>query len=113
MRDLNEVRALGFHYFARYAVVSHANFGIVDVNGPVTLDGCTVNPGDVIHGDVNGVVVVPAATLERLPAVVQNIRDAEGKSIAFIKGPDFTLDAFRQRSGYSFPITRPPSTSTA
>ena len=56
----DEVKAIGLRYFARYAVVAHANFFIQDVGVPVTLDGQRIEPGDILHGDSNGIVGVPA-----------------------------------------------------
>src|SRR5215211_6534309 len=54
LRDVHEVRALGFAYFARYVVVSHGNFDIVDIGTPIVLDGQEVSTGDILHGDANG-----------------------------------------------------------
>ncbi len=34
----------------------------LDVNGPVMIDGMRVRPGDIIHADVNGALVVPRAS---------------------------------------------------
>ena len=60
LRDVNEVQALGgFQYFCPGFVVSHGNPVICDVNVPVTLAGLAVQPGDLLHGDVNGVLVIP------------------------------------------------------
>jgi len=79
LRDVDEVRALGFHYFMRYPVVSHGNFEI---------------------GDRNGIVVVPDAVLAGLPDAVATIQEKEQRSMEFIRGGAFTLEAFKTRSGY-------------
>jgi regulator of RNase E activity RraA len=100
VRDLPEVRGLGLHYFAPYAVVSHGNFQIVDVGLSVTLDGQVVHPGDLLHGDANGIVIVPPQVLDGLPAAVDNIREREKRTIDYIKGPEFTLDGLKQVTGY-------------
>lgn len=100
VRDLNEVHGMGMHYFAPFAVVSHGNFGIVDVNIPVTLDGQVVKPGDLLHGDVNGVVIVPPELVGPLPAQVEKIRQGEAKNIAFIRGKDWSLDEYMRMQGY-------------
>ena len=71
LRDVHEVRRLGFGYFARYVVVSHGNFGVVDVGEPVTLDGQEVRTGDILHGDANGIVIVPRQVLDGLPEAVR------------------------------------------
>jgi len=100
LRDVDEVRAIGFHYFMRYPVVSHANFEIVSVGEPVVLDGERIHTGDLLHGDRNGIVVIPDAVLEGLPAAVQTVRDKEGAQLEFMRGNDFSLAALKQRSGY-------------
>jgi regulator of RNase E activity RraA len=92
IRDLDEVHALGLHYFAPYAVVSHGNFEIVDVGQPVTIDGQVIRPGDLLHGDANGIVVVPPDLAADLPKAIDSIRQTEAERIGYIKGPDFNLD---------------------
>jgi 4-hydroxy-4-methyl-2-oxoglutarate aldolase len=100
LRDVHEVRRLGFAYFARYVVVSHGNFGVVDVGGPVTLDGQEVKTGDILHGDANGNVIVPREVLDGLPEAVQEVRTRERATMDFINSPEFTVGAARKRAGY-------------
>lgn len=100
VRDLAEVRALGFHYFAPFPVVSHANFGIVDVGVPITLDGEPINTGDILHGDANGIVIIPSEVLEGLPEAVAGVREREAATMAFLRSPEFTLAEMKRRSGY-------------
>jgi regulator of RNase E activity RraA len=100
LRDLPEVRARGFHYFHRYPVVSHANFELSKVGDPVHLDGEVVHTGDILHGDVNGVVVVPWASLEGLRDEVAAVQKAERRDMDFIDGPDFTLEGYKEIRGY-------------
>jgi 4-hydroxy-4-methyl-2-oxoglutarate aldolase len=99
-RDLNEVRALGMHYYAAYAVVSHANFSVVDVGVPVIIDGQRVETGDLLHGDANGIVIVPPSVLDELPRVVQEVRDSELRRMNFIKSDAFTLEAIKSGREY-------------
>ena len=99
VRDLDEVRALGFRYFAPYAVVSHGNFSIVDVGVPVVLDGQAIQTGDILHGDVNGVVIVPPETLDGLPEAVGRVRSRERQMMDYVTGPDFSVVGARQVSG--------------
>jgi 4-hydroxy-4-methyl-2-oxoglutarate aldolase len=99
-RDVNEVRALGMHYFAAYHVVSHGNFSVLDVGVPVDLDGQRIETGDILHGDVNGIVVVPAAVLDGLADTVAQIRDRERRVMEFIRGQAFTLEGVKAGRGY-------------
>jgi regulator of RNase E activity RraA len=100
VRDLDEVRALGLHYFSPFAVVSHGNFEIVDVGGRITLDGQEIRTGDLFHGDANGIVVIPTELIDRLPAEVDKIRARERGFIEHINSPDFTLDSYKGMVGY-------------
>lgn len=100
VRDVHEVRALGFAYFSRYVVVSHANFDIVDIGKPITLDGQEVKTGDILHGDANGVVIVPREVLAGLADAVQEVRTRERATMDFITSPEYTLAAARKRAGY-------------
>src|SRR5688572_19212463 len=56
LRDVREVAALGgFQFFCAGLVVSHGNPICVSVNDEVTISGMSVRPGDLLHGDVNGI----------------------------------------------------------
>jgi 4-hydroxy-4-methyl-2-oxoglutarate aldolase len=97
VRDLSAVRKLNFHYFARGAVSSHANFRIVRTNVPVEVFGMTVHPGDLLHGDENGVIRVPPQKREALPQMVEQILAAERKILTAAREPGFTASVLRNR----------------
>jgi regulator of RNase E activity RraA len=60
LRDVREVQALGgFQYFCAGLVVSHGNPICVSVGDEVTISGMRVSPGDLLHGDANGIVLIP------------------------------------------------------
>lgn len=99
-RDLDEVRALGMHYFAPYAVVSHGNFAIQDVGQPVSIGAQPVETGDILHGDANGIVIVPPDVLDELPTKVEEIRARERRSMDYIKSESFNLADFKSGRGY-------------
>jgi 4-hydroxy-4-methyl-2-oxoglutarate aldolase len=97
VRDISEVRALGFRYFARGAVASHANFRIVRVGIPIQILGVTVQPGEILHGDENGVLLVPREKVEKLPEAVENIRARERRLMDFVRGAEFSLEKLHGR----------------
>ena len=72
VRDLPAIQALGdFPVFARGVTpIGPLHRGPGEVNYPISAGGIVVNPGDLIVGDLNGVVVVPrgdaATILQRL-----------------------------------------------
>ena len=97
LRDVVEVRALGgFQYFCPGFVVSHGNPIICEVNIAVTLEGMAVKPGDLLHGDVNGVLVVPDAVADRVAAEAERVRADEREVLEFVRAPGLTVEKLRQ-----------------
>ena len=75
-RDSNEIRRLGFPVFSRgsYAQDQRDRGSVIDFRCDVTLsNGTRIAPGDLIVGDIDGVVVVPKNSVEAI------IREALGK----------------------------------
>lgn len=72
VRDADESRLLGYPVYARHKTpratpMSSANKeGPIQINVPVVCGGVVVNPGDLIVGDENGIVVVPYGELEQV-----------------------------------------------
>jgi 4-hydroxy-4-methyl-2-oxoglutarate aldolase len=97
VRDVPEVRALRFQYFARGTVASHAYFHIVRVGVPIQVRGFSISPYDLLHGDENGLIVVPKEGLEKLPAAVEAVRARERALLEFVRGPGFTFEGLRER----------------
>ena len=96
VRDIPEVRALRFHYFARGAVASHAYFHIVRVGVAIQVQGLVISPGDLLHGDENGLIVVPKEALDKLLAAVEAVRSKERALMEFVRGPAFTFEGLRE-----------------
>lgn len=97
VRDIPEVRAIGMHYFARGKVASHARFRIVRSNVSIQVLGVPVRPGQIIHGDENGLLVVPQVGIEEIEAAVDQVRTGERKLMEYVRGPEFTLEGLRGR----------------
>jgi regulator of RNase E activity RraA len=95
VRDIPEVRAMGFHYFARGTVASHGHFRIVRSGTPVQIHGLVVRPGDVLHGDENGLISVPAVDVTALEAAVGKVRAKEKRLMDYVRGADFTLEGVK------------------
>jgi len=97
VRDVPEVRALRFHYFARGKVVSHSNFKIVRVGVPVQILGLEIKSGDLLHGDENGLLKIPQLALQGLEAAVERVRARERRLMDFMRGPDFSVEKLKGR----------------
>ena len=97
VRDLAEVRALRFHYFARGAVASHANFRIVRVGVPIQVMGLVIRPQDLLHGDQNGLIQIPKEAAKGLPEAIESVRTKERRLMDLAKDPSFTASQLHGR----------------
>jgi len=72
IRDIAAIRELDFPVFALGTTVAAGNKnGGGEVNGPIAIGGVTVQPGDYIIGDIDGVIVVPQEDAERIVAAAE------------------------------------------
>jgi len=101
VRDLDEVRAVGFHFFAGSVGVSHAYVHLVDFGKPVEVGGLTVHPGDLLHGDQHGVLQIPSEIANRVGEGVAQVERFEREVITYCQTPGFTREGlealFRRR----------------
>jgi regulator of RNase E activity RraA len=92
-RDTHLSRELGYPVYSRsYSMRTGKDRVQVEVvNGPVNIGDARVNPGDILRGDADGVLVIPQAhedavldAAEEIDAVEQKIRKAvaEGRTLA-------------------------------
>jgi 4-hydroxy-4-methyl-2-oxoglutarate aldolase len=88
VRDVEEIeRDFGFPVFARSIcpATTVGRFKTVAANEPVIVGGVTVNPGDLIVGDRDGVVVVPAGLVEAVLKEAQEIEFREREQTRLIR----------------------------
>ena len=64
---------------------SPAMNGPGSVGAPVTLGDVHIEPGDLIVGDADGVVVVPAGRLREVLDRLMRVRAAEARTIALVE----------------------------
>jgi 4-hydroxy-4-methyl-2-oxoglutarate aldolase len=92
VRDLARVKALGFHLFSGSVSPSHAYAHLIEFGEPVTIGGLKISPGDLVHGDRNGVQTIPYENADRIPEEAEKIIRAESELKAFCQSPQFSLD---------------------
>ena len=95
-RDLPAVARLGFRLFSSNVAVSHSYMHVVEVGGIVQVGGLRIAPGDLLHGDQHGVVLIPPQIAEQIPATVERIRVREREVIKYCHSPGFTLEGLKQ-----------------
>jgi len=97
VRDLKEARAMGFQFFARGPGVSHAYVRVESTGEPVTVGGLRVSPGDLIHADQHGVLLVPLEVAAELPAAAERVIRGEQSLLKWVRSPDFDADELIER----------------
>lgn len=80
-RDVDECEKLQFPVFARGVVPITARGRIMqeDFNCMIRLGDVQVRPGDILVGDVNGVVCIPIEKLEEVLTAAEKIMEKEEK----------------------------------
>jgi len=87
VRDIPQIEKLQFPVFSRGIVPSTTinHFRFAGVNVPVKCAGVTVNPGDMIAADEDGVVVAPRAHAADILKKAQELDDTEHRMLPFIE----------------------------
>lgn len=95
VRDIDEVRALGFQFFAACLLVSHAYVHLVDFGGTVTVGGLEVSSGALLHADRHGVTTVPEEIAPRLDEAVAEVARREQRILAACHAEPFDLERLK------------------
>ncbi|OWY59464.1 hypothetical protein B7486_74430, partial [cyanobacterium TDX16] len=89
VRDLPDVEAMGFRMLARGVGVARAWVRIVETGVPVEVGGVTFSPGDVVHADRHGALLVPDEAVAGLPAAADAVIAREEQLLTWVRSPEF------------------------
>lgn len=98
IRDLDQV-AEGFQLLAGAVGPSHAHVHVVEFGVPVEVAGMQVRPGDLIHADRHGALVIPPETAAALPEAAERIIAGERVLIEASKRDDFSIEVLLKLMG--------------
>jgi 4-hydroxy-4-methyl-2-oxoglutarate aldolase len=111
VRDLDAVEALKFPLFSRRSSVSHAYAHIVEFGSQVDIAGLTIQPGDLVHGDKNGIHTIPLEIADQIPEMVGRIEAEEKELTRFCRSTDFSLNGLSKRMQQVVQETLPPASA--
>jgi regulator of RNase E activity RraA len=84
-RDLDQVEALAFPCFTAGTMSAHGYCQIVQIGIPVHVGGVTVHPGDLLHGDRNGVTTIPSEIASAVAGACAEFVAAEAVVLNYLK----------------------------
>lgn len=93
-RDLQQVKALNFPCFTGSTICAHGYCHIPDVNIPVRVGGVTIHPGDLLHGDCNGVTTIPVEIGSAVSRACGELIAAEADVLEYLRSPKATPHGF-------------------
>lgn len=94
MRDLDAL-ASDYPVIAGSIGPSHAFVRIEAVDVPVTLFGLTITPGDLVHADRHGAVIIPEGVETELPTAIQTMIKREQIVLDAARAPGFNFEKFK------------------
>ena len=103
-RDTEAIHQKKLPLFAKSRNVSHGYPQIYALNVPVNVGGVTVNPGDLLHGDADGIVTIPSELAPQVAEFCEKVIATEEEYLDYLNSGDVTVagvDEAAQRFGTS------------
>jgi len=95
-RDLDQVEAIGFPCFTGGTICAHGYCYIPSINVPVHVGGVTVHPGELLHGDRNGVTTIPLEVGSEVAHACADYVAAEGIILEYLRSKSVTPKGFAE-----------------
>jgi 4-hydroxy-4-methyl-2-oxoglutarate aldolase len=97
-RDTNEILELNFPTFCMgsFAQDQGPRGKVVDYRVPIEIEGTAIRPGDIVYGDRDGVLVIPAEAAEEAIAKAFEKVSTESKVRLAIQNGMSTVEAFER-----------------
>lgn len=93
VRDSSRLKEIGFPVFSHgVSIQGTSKAALGSINKPISFGGVVVNPGDLILGDMDGIVVVPKEIAEEVLIVAENREKEEEIIMARIKAGESFYD---------------------
>lgn len=95
VRDLTGIKAAGLPVFGCGLAPGHGPFHLRSVNKPITVGPLSVNNGDLLFGDMDGVVRIPLDIAGEALRVAGDIRKRERTFFDMVDASDFSYETYK------------------
>jgi regulator of RNase E activity RraA len=72
----------------------------VQVGITVSICGLQIRPGELLHGDENGLISIPDEIADKVAAQGEEVLRKEQEKVEFILSDAFSVEALAERSGW-------------
>ena len=101
IRDTHQILAADFPVFYEYRI-SNGSLGrcmISNYQIPIKIGNVTIKPGDVVMGDIDGVLIIPRDIAYEVLLRAEEIKNNEKKIFSWVKNGD-SIRTIKERGGY-------------
>lgn len=101
-RDTRRALSTGYPVYScgRFMRTGKDRVEVAEVGGVVNLGEVQVRPGDLVVGDDDGIVIVPAGRTDEVLEIAASITKTEAEILAAVLQHDYSLNEARARHGY-------------
>jgi regulator of RNase E activity RraA len=92
VRELPRIMPTGFQVFSGSLSVSRAYSHVAEVGVGVEIGGLKIMPGDLLHGDLHGFLLVPPEAVSRIPKAAIRVLKGQRKITDLCRSSDFKLE---------------------
>src|SRR5580700_11341191 len=97
VRDLPGIEPLQYQVFSGNVAVSHAYAHVVDFGDPVEIGGLRISNGDLLHGDLHGVHMIPHRGADRLASLAEHVLRDDHELFQLTERKDFSAALLSDR----------------
>ncbi len=94
MRDLGDLPD-GFPVVAGSIGPSHGYVHVKEIDTPVKIFGLDIHPGELVHADRHGALVIPEAVIPKLEAAIRKLLATEQIVLGPAREPGFDFEKFK------------------
>ncbi len=90
VRGTREFAKIGLNAFSGNVSPSHAFCHVVEMGTPVEVAGMTIETGEIVHGDRDGVVSIPATLADKMPEAARRCAERDRSISEFCASKGFS-----------------------